>query len=491
MYHTEELLAGAQWLNFLTEFYRNGLLQTAITALSVLYLSCQVLWKNKRTPGKILLLKPQGTLLSESIGPALNVLTLGLFVAARDADCIALGYVCLLQLVRAIGPDSYRKVLRCHIDAMLVGTLGLMLAAEGLPLMMVASESSVGRPQLSAATSLLLSVCIAVLTPHEWLSQADGGLDPVFEPTGEETCSWVDYLFTYSRAGNLIQKKKAKITIDQLDQLPSAYNSELLRRKFSQVRKTQPTTTHALASLLWTQLLLCTALGVLVAAAQLLSPMGLHRLLEYMQDPEQVVFQPRLWLAVICGGRIAQTALQQAYSSYSRKLVAQVGAMLTGEVYQSALASREPHGDFLSAGDVGPETGSTSTASGVLENLVSSDIRNITQIHDVLICVTAIPAAAAAAFGLYQLVGWPCLVGIVLALLGSPFESWIMEYVGEQEERLKTAQDLRISLASEYLRSIKIIKYFGWEESAAQKITQARATEQKHVKAIDIWEWPS
>lgn len=62
-----------------------------------------------------------------------------------------------------------------------------------------------------------------------------------------------------------------------------------------------------------------------------------------------------------------------------------------------------------------------------------------------------------------------------------------MEYVGNHEERLSAAQDSRISLASEYLRSIKIIKYFGWEESAAKLIKQVREAEQKHLRAVDIF----
>ncbi|KAH8708930.1 ATP-binding cassette transporter abc1 [Beauveria bassiana] len=245
--------------------------------------------------------------------------------------------------------------------------------------------------------------------------------------------------------------------------------------------------TRALVSLLWAQLLLCTTLGVLFAAAQLVSPMGLYCLLDYMQHPDEAIFQPRLWLLVICGGRITQTAFQQAYSSHSRKLAAQVNAMLTAEVFHSALASRELHGNFLSSGETADGQELQSTASGILENLISSDIQSITGLQDVLFCVTAIPAAATAAFGLYQLVGWPCLVGIALALSGSPFETWLMSYVEHHEEQLKTAQDLRISLVSEYLRSIKIIKYFGWEESAAKNIAQARTTEQKHIHAIDIF----
>ncbi|KAJ6786122.1 hypothetical protein PWT90_02478 [Aphanocladium album] len=470
--------------------YQRGLPQTVMVVISIIFLGFQLLRQPQRMPANVLHQKTKSSILVESIALILNGLTVSLSIAAGDnlaVNNIGLAYVSLLQLIRAIGPDANRQALRYHIDAMLVGMFGLILAAEGLPLMVIAREHSVGRPTIRAAASLCCSVSFAVLAPHEWIAQADDFLEHASEPTYEETCSWIDYCFTYSRARNLVAGANGIITIDQLDQLPFAYNPELLRRKFSDVRKTQPTTTRALLSLLRTQLLLCTTLGVFLASAQLISPMGLHRLLEYMQEPDEAIFQPWLWLAVICGGRIVQTAFQQAYSSYSRKLMAQVSAMLTAEVYQSALASRELHGDFLSADDTRSEEEPQSTASGIMENLISSDIQNITQMHDVLVCVTAIPAAAAAVVGLYQLVGWPCIVGIILALSGSPFESWVMEHVGHHEEKLQTAQDLRISLASEYLRSMKIIKYFGWEESAAKNIARARAAEQKHVTAIDIF----
>ncbi|KAM0668486.1 hypothetical protein ACQRIU_002048 [Beauveria bassiana] len=174
------------------------------------------------------------------------------------------------------------------------------------------------------------------------------------------------------------------------------------------------------------------------------------------------------------------------YSNWKFAALGEIVARLA-EVFHSALASRELHGNFLSSGETADGQELQSTAFGILENLISSDIQSITGLQDVLFCVTAIPAAATTAFGLYQLVGWPCFVGIAFALSGSPFETWLMSYVEHHEEQLKTAQDLRISLVSEYLRSIKIIKYFGWEESAAKNIAQARATEQKHIHAIDIF----
>ncbi|KGQ08179.1 ABC transporter C family member 5 [Beauveria bassiana D1-5] len=463
-----------------------------MASLSVIVLACQLLRQQHHAPGRPLLHKPVATAVFEPIGQFLNVTTLCLFIAAREThhqatNALLLGYVCSLQLVRTIGPKRHRQALRGHIDAMLVGTFGFILVMEGLRLALIGSGYSVTPPTMRAAASLLCSVCVAIVAPHEWLAPVDASLGDLPEPTFEETCSWVDYLFTYARASSLVGGGDGEITLDRLDKLPSAYNPELWRRRFSETRKTHSTMTRALVSLLWAQLLLCTTLGVLFAAAQLVSPMGLYCLLDYMQHPDEAIFQPWLWLLVICGGRITQTAFQQAYSSHSRKLAAQVNAMLTAEVFHSALASRELRGNFLSSGETADGQELQSTASGILENLISSDIQSITGLQDVLFCVTAIPAAATAAFGLYQLVGWPCLVGIALALSGSPFETWLMSYVEHHEEQLKTAQDLRISLVSEYLRSIKIIKYFGWEESAAKNIAQARTTEQKHIHAIDIF----
>jgi hypothetical protein len=47
--------------------------------------------------------------------------------------------------------------------------------------------------------------------------------------------------------------------------------------------------------------------------------------------------------------------------------------------------------------------------------------------------------------------------------------------------RIKLAQDSRISLISEYLRSIKAIKYFAWEDPVAQRVNEARSKELKEI----------
>jgi ABC-type multidrug transport system fused ATPase/permease subunit len=52
---------------------------------------------------------------------------------------------------------------------------------------------------------------------------------------------------------------------------------------------------------------------------------------------------------------------------------------------------------------------------------------------------------------------------------------------------VKQAQDSRISLITEYLGSIKAIKYFGWEDAMVNHIQEARGKEQKHLWHLDLW----
>jgi hypothetical protein len=53
--------------------------------------------------------------------------------------------------------------------------------------------------------------------------------------------------------------------------------------------------------------------------------------------------------------------------------------------------------------------------------------------------------------------------------------------MNHSQRKIKLAQDSRISLISEYLRSIKAIKYLAWEDPVIERIHEARAKELKEV----------
>lgn len=87
---------------------------------------------------------------------------------------------------------------------------------------------------------------------------------------------------------------------------------------------------------------------------------------------------------------------------------------------------------------------------------------------------------------LYKIVGWPCLVGLAITLLGTPITAWISNYASDAEEKAKDSQDARVSLSTEYFRSIKIVKYFAWEDVVADQMEKSRDEEQHHLWRVAL-----
>ncbi|TQV91891.1 abc transporter [Cordyceps javanica] len=156
--------------------------------------------------------------------------------------------------------------------------------------------------------------------------------------------------------------------------------------------------------------------------------------------------------------------------------------MLTGEVFHAALGSRELNGNILEDAKKEKDEATQAregTAAGMLENLISTDMNTITHLRIFLMAVAQIPASLLAVVALYNVIGWPMFAGLFIVLLSAPIAGYVMGHMLRFEEKLKVFQDVRISLLSEYLRSIKAIKYFGWEDSIVDRIKEVRAKEQQ------------
>lgn len=92
--------------------------------------------------------------------------------------------------------------------------------------------------------------------------------------------------------------------------------------------------------------------------------------------------------------------------------------------------------------------------------------------------------------GLSRLLGWAAIAGAAVMLIGTPVPVWIGQLMGSIQGKLKQAQDSRISLITEYLGSIRAVKYFAWEKSMIRKVDLARAKEQALLWRIAIlWVW--
>lgn len=365
-----------------------------------------------------------------------------------------------------------------------------MAAADVLPLLVI---GSIYRPKATPLTgTILLSVTlfVAAMTPREWVPPADSALPKGIEvkATREETCSWLDYYCTFGRTNDLIRKGwENSISMSELEDLPWDYAPELLRSNVAALRQRHKTTAKTLFMLLWPDLSYTMVFAGMFFVGELAAPFGLYHLLEYLRRPEEAVFYPYVWLFIMFGGRVVGSIMQQQFSFTGNRATIKLKIALTAELYQRAMASKELDDGILSASTEESSKSQKTSSTGQLTNLISTDIKTIMEARIMLMIIPGIPTGILMALvGLYSVVDWPCFVGLAIMLLSSPLSAWIVARVGDQQEELKDAQDSRISIASEYLRSVKIVKYFGWEDTVVHLLTQARAREQQHLWMVDL-----
>ncbi|PMB64998.1 ATP-binding cassette transporter abc4 [Beauveria bassiana] len=270
--------------------------------------------------------------------------------------------------------------------------------------------------------------------------------------------------------------------MDDMPKIPWHYDPKLLHRGFSAMRQGRKSTARTIFDLIAPQMPITVILGVIHPLLDLCAPFSLYQLLEYIRNPEAATLQPYVWLVIMFGGRLLESIIYQKFISITRRLSTYCEIMLTGEVFHAALNSRELTGNFLKDAeqkeDEAVET-REGTATGMLENLISTDMRSVTYFNIILMAITQMPSSVLAMVGLYNVIGWPMFVGIFIALLSAPMARYISSYTLRFEKKVKAIQDVRVSMLSEYLQSIKVIKYFGWEDSIVDRIKGVRAEEQK------------
>ena len=166
---------------------------------------------------------------------------------------------------------------------------------------------------------------------------------------------------------------------------------------------------------------------------------------------------------------------------------------MTQELYYKAMTSMEldedAFKDIADAKDAPgkPKKASGTTSVGRLANLMSADVDAIWAGRDVILITFGIPAGTIVALvGLYKLTSWPALIGTAFMLILTPLPWRIAQFMGRTQQEVRKRQDSRISLLSEYLGSIRAIKYFAWEDAIIKKIDEARFAEQKQLWRISL-----
>lgn len=90
---------------------------------------------------------------------------------------------------------------------------------------------------------------------------------------------------------------------------------------------------------------------------------------------------------------------------------------------------------------------------------------------------------------LYNLLGWAGLFGVAASIAFLPLNHFASTAFATTQRRLMAARDRRVSLMSEVLSSVRMIKFMAWERSFESRINGVREQElraQKQQFALEV-----
>lgn len=401
----------------------------------------------------------------------------------------------VLGLVRPCCSLQWRWRILYHVNLVLLATLALLAVAEFLPCAQFRIECATDHGVKGALVSLIVAIAAAAATPTEWLppqmEHDVAGFDPAKEPAPEETVSWFTYFCSYEWLTPIIWKgTRGRLEASAIPKLAWYDEPLYLLRKIQEARAVAKST-------MWTSLRFQRSelglMGFWAASAFIVenvAPFGMFRLLDYLASPTTATYRPWVWLAMVFLGPLTRSLLFQQYVFTSTRLIVRIKSAMTQELYHKALESMELEDDpFQSAKRGGDTTGKTqkSTSAGRLANLMAADVDAIFRARDIMMIGVGVPAGTIISLiGLYKMLGWASLVGTAVLILATPISFYLSRLMYRTQIGVRKTQDARISLVTEYLASIRAIKFFAWEDAITAKIIAARAKEQKGLWRIAV-----
>lgn len=490
----------------MSSFARSGIPQLIVLAFSVLVLSLQLITGPKTSPGfqaKAARIRWQYEFLSQSARIASLAFAAIAFVDGRIhlVTLVLVAYAFVLGLSRLINHLRWRHIALHHVNFCLTLSLVFLIVGQFLPCvqMEVRCERPVGA--VGTVASLLAAFLLAVNTPREWTpppahSEIPSSYrEPEKEPATEETCSWLNYYCTYNWLSPIIWKGlKGELDMSSIPRL-AWYDEPLhLLHKIQTARSRAGSTLWTTLRFQRTELSLMSFWICLAFIVENIAPYGMYRLLEYLSNPLEATYHPGVWLALLFSGPLLRSLLFQQYVFVATRLIVRIKSAMTLELYVKALSTMEMEEDPFALKDMDPadaakgqKTPVKTTSAGRLANLMAADVDAVFRSRDLVQVLAGIPAGTVISFlGLYAMLGWVSVVGAVVLVLGAPISFWLGKLMYYAQRRVRKAQDARISLVTEYLASIRAIKYFAWETPITERIIETRAAEQKQLWRVAL-----
>ncbi|KAI0489887.1 ABC transporter [Xylaria cf. heliscus] len=495
--------ANLQWVHDLARLAQTGYLQFTIVVTSFLLL---VRYFLQRSYSKISLPETNASAIFlpyEICGQVCRAATLTLMVVAavqlggKWSNVTTLVYAFFLGLLRLFNDLEWRHIALHHVNFVLVTVLLVVVVGELLPYTDVTYNHHLSPALMGSIVALAASVLVAAATPRSWIPPSvDLDLSekiPTREPSPEETCSWIGYYVTYEWLTPLLMRGfRRQMTIEELPKLPWYDEPYVLLSRILTARAKSSRSFSTIVRYLRREFTHMACFSIIAYTVELLTPFAMYKLLEYIGDPDSAMVRPWAWLILLFVGPLSRSIAFQQYVFVGTRVVVRVKAALTQELYYKAMGSMELDDEVFaeiaaSGNDNNKPKKQAATASGRLANLMSADVDAVWQGRDVIMILFGVPCGTVIVMvGLYRLLDWPALVGAAAMLALTPLPLLISRRMIGIQREMKQIQDARISAVSEYLSSIRAIKYFAWEDAIIEKIEAIRRGEQKKIWGLNI-----
>ncbi|PWW78291.1 P-loop containing nucleoside triphosphate hydrolase protein [Tuber magnatum] len=338
-------------------------------------------------------------------------------------------------------------------------------------------------------TRLGLTLAIGILalaTPRVWypVDPSAGG-----EPTPEQVASPFSYAISYYWIESIIRiAYRRDVEVEDLLPIPDYDRGKLWSRMIANHRRS--TTFWTLLSLMKYELFLMTLFSFLIGATQFIWPLSMKHLLAYIEGSSQPIITPWAFVLGMFFGPLLGGVAWEAYVFQSNRVGIRVKAALTQSLLEKTLKIRftadsvskeEKQGtaeiDKGKKDKAKPEEDHQKSRVGRINNLMSSDLSQLSSARSVIACSNLGEAILFSMIFLYGLLGWSSIVGVAMMIVTMIIPGILAKLLSKVQRRTRLASDVRIEAMTETLNSVRIIKFFGMEKVFLSRIREKRENE--------------
>ncbi|KAG1716785.1 hypothetical protein ID866_383 [Astraeus odoratus] len=458
------------------------------------------------------------------------------------------GYASLLGLVSVTTRIERSRIAASHLVVVLLVLFSVYTYRDVYPFLTFTEEPRDLQEGCliwaKVAVLTTIGVVLPVLCPTQYIP-----VDPASPsnfPHPEQTASWFSFsLYIWLDPIVYAAQRVSHLSHEKLPPLADYDHSRNLRRlNFSHLdsftNKKKRHLFFGLVRVFRTECIILTFLVVLRVLSTLAAPVGINKLLLYIETGgEGATIRPWVWIVYIFAGQFVGSLIFQWYIFLTTRFIVRSECIITQLIFEHALRIRMKaelpdtgNGaiqsavttpDSASVADSSTVVGSSredipddeqltaaSTSSvgttkqkgkdevigkkpsssadnlvGKINNLVTTDLGNIVDGRDLLLIFPYIPLQIALCIWfLYGILGWSAFVGLAVMIVLFPFPGMVANKIQSIQKTKMEKTDARVQTVTETMNVLRMVKLFGWE-----KKMDARISEKREVELVWTWKF--